>query len=124
LLIHSRRKGDRRGCGQANRSQKIVCQTMSKPGHKIGRGRSHQHLIRPSGKFNVTHAGLGCFIEQLGMDWIPGYSLESQRSYERQCAMAHNNTNFGTGIPQTPDQISRLVRGDSPGHAEKNPPGN
>jgi hypothetical protein len=97
---------------------------MSEPGDEIGRGRSHQDLIRPPRQFNVAHARLGCLIEQLRVDRIPGYGLESQGGYECQCTAAHNDANLGAGIPQAPDQVSRLVSGDSPGHAEKDSPRN
>jgi hypothetical protein len=70
----------------------------------------------------MAHARLGCFVEQLCVDRIPGNSLESQGCYECQCTVTHNDANLGAGIPQTPDQVGRLVGGNSPGHAEKDPP--
>jgi hypothetical protein len=95
---------------------------MSKPGDEIGRGRSHQHLVRPSGQFNVTHARLGCFIEQMCVDRIAGNSLESQGCYECLRTVAHDDANLGAGFPQAPDQVGGLVSGNSPGHTEKDTP--
>ena len=93
---------------------------MSQPCHEISGGRSHQYLVCPSSQLYVTHTGFSLFIEQTGVDTMPGYGLKCQWRDKCLGTTGHDHAHICTFAAQAPNKISRLVSCNSARNAQQN----
>ena len=95
------------GCG------KIVGNTVSRLGHQVCRCRRNQDKVMIPRQSDVADIVFGLPVEQASEDFLGGKRTHGKRSDELLSACGHDRDNTCTTFLEPPDEIKRLVGGNS-----------
>ena len=131
MVVHGRREHQRPRVGQRGTGEQVVGQAAGQLRKRVGRGRRHAQHVAAAHQLEVRDrvvvgrgvaregAAGGVALELVHQHRRAGHALEGRLAHELQAGGRLDHAHGVAGAGGQPDQLHRLVGGDSPGNPKK-----
>ena len=119
--VHRRGDHDRRVSGHQQGRRQVVRVAPCHLRHEVRGRRCHHHEVRHAGQLDMAHLRLAREVEEVGVHVFPGQGGHAQRRHEFGGRAGHDRCHGGAALSQAPDQVQRLVGGNTAADDQQDP---